>query len=49
MIRDQQIICDSCQTVISRLTTPPDAEWATMHNLCSDCFRTLGKQAIARG
>lgn len=45
MIRDQQLICDGCQTVITRITTTPDAEWS-MHNLCPSCFVALWKQSI---
>ena len=49
MIRDQHLVCDGCQKVITRITTVPDADWGTMHNLCSDCFRTLRKQSISPG
>jgi len=49
VIKDQHLVCDSCQKTITRLTTVPEEGWAQMHNLCSDCFRTLGQQAIARG
>jgi hypothetical protein len=45
VIRDQQLICDGCQTVITRITTPPDPDWA-MHNLCPACFLALWKQSI---
>ncbi|MGP8077512.1 MAG: hypothetical protein ACLQC7_06255 [Thermoplasmata archaeon] len=44
--QNEKLICDACQNVITRITTPADAEWATMHNLCSDCFRALWKQSI---
>jgi hypothetical protein len=48
MIRDQQLVCDSCQQVISRITFTPAPEWATMHNLCSACFVELKKQSVSR-
>lgn len=49
MIRDGQILCDSCQKVISRITEVPPTGWEKMHNLCSACFRELGKTSVSRG
>jgi hypothetical protein len=46
MIRDQQMICDGCEKVITRISTVPEGEWGKMHNLCSECFRALWKQSI---
>jgi NMD protein affecting ribosome stability and mRNA decay len=48
MIRDGQMVCDSCGKVITRITEVPAEGWETMHNLCSDCFKALGKTAVAR-
>lgn len=47
MIRDQKLVCDGCQTVITQISTPPQPDWS-MHNLCSACFRELSKQSIPR-
>ncbi|MCI4364810.1 MAG: hypothetical protein L3K10_01920 [Thermoplasmata archaeon] len=46
MIRDGQIICDSCQKPISRTTAELESGGTKMHNVCSDCFSTLKKRSI---
>jgi len=46
MIRDQQLVCDGCQTVITRITTPPADDWSALHNLCSACFKQLWAKSI---
>ncbi len=48
MIRDGQLVCDSCQTVITRITSTPEGDWEKMHNLCSACFDKLWATSIAR-
>ena len=48
MIRDGQLICDSCQTVISRITDVPVDGWQKMHNLCATCFAALWQKSIQR-
>ncbi|MGA9839708.1 MAG: hypothetical protein WBF81_00850 [Thermoplasmata archaeon] len=48
MIRDGQMICDSCQKVITRITDVPAEGWEKMHNLCSACFLALGKESVPR-
>jgi len=48
-LRDQQLICDQCQKVITRITTVPEEGWApSMHNLCSTCFQELHSRSIHR-
>lgn len=48
-LRDQQLICDQCQKVITRITTAPGEGWAaSMHNLCSECFQALWATSISR-
>ena len=49
MLRDGQIVCDTCQKVISRITEAPAEGWEKMHNLCSACFATLVQQSVSRG
>jgi hypothetical protein len=41
MYRDDQIVCDSCQAVITRVTPPPEGGWHNLHALCSACFDKL--------
>lgn len=48
MIRDGQVVCDSCQTVITRISEVPAAGWDRMHNLCSKCFIALWQKSIQR-
>jgi hypothetical protein len=48
LIRDGQLVCDACGTVITRITATPEEGWEKMHNLCSSCFTKLGKTAVAR-
>ena len=48
MIRDGQLVCDSCQKVITRITDVPAEGWDKMHNLCSACFVSLSRQSIPR-
>jgi hypothetical protein len=48
MLRDGQLVCDSCGKVITRITDVPPEGWEKMHNLCSACFAALGKTAVAR-
>jgi predicted amidophosphoribosyltransferase len=48
MLKDGQIICDSCQKVISRITQAPAEGWEQMHNLCSACYLELEKKAVSR-
>ncbi|HTW55555.1 MAG TPA: hypothetical protein VMG36_03810 [Thermoplasmata archaeon] len=46
-IRDQKLVCDQCQTVITRISTVPGEGWApAQHNLCSKCFRELKATSI---
>jgi len=49
MLRDGQIVCDSCQKAITRVTESPPEGWPQMHNVCSACFGSLQKQAVSRG
>jgi len=46
LIRDQQLVCDGCGTVITRISTTPGDDWARMHNLCSNCFLELWKRSL---
>lgn len=48
MIRGGQMVCDSCQKPISRVTRLPDDGWPKLHALCSACFAHLRTQAIPR-
>lgn len=49
-IQDQKLVCDGCQTVITRISTTPGEGWApAMHNLCSKCFLELHAKSISRG
>jgi hypothetical protein len=48
MIRDGQLVCDSCQKPISRITDVPAEGWDRMHNLCSACFADLRQKAVKR-
>jgi len=49
MIRDGQMVCDGCQTPITRVTEIPAEGWPKMHNLRSTCFAGLKIQAVPRG
>lgn len=49
MIENGKLVCDNCRTEITRIEKLPPEGWPTMHNLCSSCFRELGKKAVARG
>jgi hypothetical protein len=46
MMRDGQLVCDSCQTKITRITSTPGDGWEQMHNLCSACFVALWKTSM---
>jgi hypothetical protein len=48
MIRDGQLVCDSCQKPISRITDVPSEGWERMHNLCSACFAVLWAKSLPR-
>lgn len=48
MLKDGQIICDTCHKVISRITEAPAEGWERMHNLCGACFAELEKQSVSR-
>lgn len=48
MIQDGRIVCDSCKTVITRMTDVPAEGWPQLHNLCSACFANVRKTALAR-
>lgn len=49
MLRGGQLVCDSCETVITRISSAPaEGEWQKMHNLCSACFDRLWTTSIAR-
>jgi hypothetical protein len=48
MIKDGQLVCDSCQKPITRITDVPAEGWDRMHNLCSDCFTALRAKSIRR-
>jgi hypothetical protein len=49
MIKDGQLVCDSCGAAITRISSTPEEGWEKMHNLCSNCFETRSKSAVARG
>ncbi|HEV2429341.1 MAG TPA: hypothetical protein VGV64_05790 [Thermoplasmata archaeon] len=44
MFRDGKIVCDSCQTDITRVTPPPEGGWPNLHALCSSCFLKLAQK-----
>ncbi len=48
MIRDGALVCDQCQTTITRITEVPAEGWPQMHNLCSACFDSLWKTGLQR-
>ena len=48
MLRDGQLVCDSCQKTITRITSAAEEGWEQMHNLCSACFITLWQTSISR-
>jgi len=48
MIRDGQIVCDTCGKAITRTTAVLEGSGDRMHNVCSECFATLKKQSIPR-
>ncbi len=48
MLREGRLVCDACQTVITRITSAPEEGWQKMHNLCSTCFDKLWSTSIAR-
>lgn len=48
MIRDGTIVCDSCQSAITKITEIPEGGWPQMHNLCSTCFDNLWKTGLQR-
>jgi hypothetical protein len=48
MIRDGQLVCDSCQKPITKITQVPAEGWERMHNLCSACFATVRQKAVKR-
>ncbi|MCI4369530.1 MAG: hypothetical protein L3K09_08230 [Thermoplasmata archaeon] len=45
MYKDGQIVCDSCQTMITHLTGAPAEGYPKMHDLCSACFAELWKKS----
>lgn len=48
MLKDGRLICDGCQSPITRVTDVPAEGWPTMHNLCSACFAEAKKGAVPR-
>jgi hypothetical protein len=48
MIQDGRLVCDSCQTVITRISDVPADGWEKMHNLCSACFAALRQKSVQR-
>ncbi|MGD0249874.1 MAG: prepilin peptidase [Thermoplasmata archaeon] len=48
VIREGRIVCDSCTSVITRMTEVPAEGWPQLHNLCSACFAKIRAQAVAR-
>jgi hypothetical protein len=46
MIRNGQIVCDTCHAPITRTTAVLEGDGAKMHNVCSACFTELKKQSI---
>lgn len=48
MLKDGQIICDGCQTPITRVTDTPAEGWPQMHNLCPACYEQAKKAAMPR-
>ncbi len=48
MLQNDQLICDSCQKLITHITAAPSEGWERMHNLCSSCYAALKAKAVAR-
>ncbi len=48
MLKDGRIVCDACQTVITRISDTPAEGWPQLHNLCSACYAELKKRALPR-
>lgn len=46
MLKENTLVCDRCQTSITRVTQVPPEGWPTMHNLCSPCFIEVWKTSI---
>ena len=46
MLKDGALVCDGCQTKITRVVDPPAEGWAAMRNLCPSCFTALWKTSI---
>ena len=38
MIKDNSMVCDKCQAVITRVEKLPPEGWPKLHCLCSACF-----------
>jgi 5-methylcytosine-specific restriction endonuclease McrA len=38
MYRDGQIVCDACQSVVTKVSPPPEDGWPNLHALCRGCF-----------
>ncbi len=48
MLKDGQIVCDACRSVITRVTEAPAEGWPQLHSLCSACYAELKKRALPR-
>ncbi len=48
MLKDAQLVCDACRSVITRVTEVPDEGWPQLHNLCSKCYAELRQRALPR-
>ncbi len=48
MLKDGQLVCDTCRKVITRLTVAPEDGWPQLHNLCSACYAALKQKALPR-
>jgi len=48
MLKEGRLVCDRCQTPITRVTDVPADGWPTMHNLCSACFAKVRNAAVPR-
>ncbi len=48
MLENGQIKCDTCQSVITRVTDVPAEGWPQLHNLCSACYANLKAKSLPR-
>jgi len=45
MFREDKILCDACQSAITRVTPAPEGGWPNLHSLCSPCFDKLRQKS----